>query len=115
MLFIPEGKKGDSQIPADLHDRWTVKLLMLCTDSFGGATSYGRGVGAWKAKNGKIHWDRITVVETWISPDDPKVITRKLNKIVRNLIKMRAELKQKSVAYILNDRFKEVNPNEAGL
>lgn len=108
MLFIPEGNKSDRDIPVDLHDKWVVRLLTLCTDLFGGATSYGRGVGSWKS-SGKIYWDRITVVETWIPPDDPKLIERKLKKILKGLLNMRRQLNQKTVGYIINNRFAEVS------
>ncbi|GEM_PF-6244613 len=48
--FVPEGDRRSKTTPVDLHDRWVIRLMRLCTELFGGATAYGRGVGAWNVK-----------------------------------------------------------------
>ena len=48
LIFVPEGQRESTEVPVDLQDRWVTKLLGVCCDLFGGATSYGRGVGVWQ-------------------------------------------------------------------
>lgn len=69
-VFIPEGDRDDKSIPVDLHDRWAIRLLALCSELFGGATPYGRGVGVWEGSRARC-WDRVTVVEAWYAPGHP--------------------------------------------
>lgn len=75
-VFVPEGDRASKTIPVDLQDRWVVRLLRRCADLFEGATSYGRGVGVWKDKRGRFHWDRVTVIESWIAPDLSDLLKR---------------------------------------
>jgi len=102
LVFVPEGRREPTEVPVELQDRWVRDLLRLCSKEFGGATAYGRGVGAWKdEQSGKIHWDRVTVVETWIDLALPR-LKQKRDRLVRALKKMRKELRQKEVACIID-------------
>jgi hypothetical protein len=108
LIFVPEGQRESASIPVDLQDRWVSRLMTECTHLFGGATAYGRGVGAWRegdAPDAPIHWDRVTVVECWIDPElrDWK---RRLGVVAATLGEMGRELNQKAVACILNGRWK---------
>ncbi|MBI4617105.1 MAG: hypothetical protein HY720_26060 [Planctomycetes bacterium] len=100
-LFVPEGDRASKAIPVDLHDRWVVRLLSLCGDLFGGATSYGRGVGVWKSGRGKL-WDRVTVVEVWAKRDVPDR-EKKMERLERRLREMGRALRQEAVAFAINE------------
>ncbi len=102
-VFIPEGDRTDKSIPVDLHDRWVIRLLGVCTDLFGGATSYGRGAGAWDGPRGRC-WDRVTVVEAWYDPLVPD-FARRVRRLRRHLAAMGRALRQDVVAAILNREF----------
>jgi hypothetical protein len=82
----------------DLQDRWTVRLLGLFAALFGGATAYGRGVGAWRDATGRTHWDRVTVIEAWVDP----ALRRRMRRLGRDLDRMRRDLRQKAVGCILD-------------
>lgn len=106
LVFVPEGQRESTEIPVDLQDRWVTKLLGVCCDLFGGATAYGRGVGVWKEeRTGRGHWDRVTVIESWIDPDLPQ-LEGKMNKLGEALEEMRKKLGQKEVVYIRDGRWK---------
>ncbi len=109
LIFVPEGQRKSTEVPVDLQDQWVMKLLELCSDLFGGATAYGRGIGVWREiRRGrpiKTHWDRVTVIESWIDPALPKVKQR-MTRLARNLDRMRKDLRQKEVACIIDGRWK---------
>ncbi|MBI5367267.1 MAG: hypothetical protein HZA54_09535 [Planctomycetes bacterium] len=88
----------------DLQDRWVIRLLDLFAEMFGGATSYGRGVGAWRDGRGPTQWDRVTVVESWIDPTAPN-LPRRFVRLLCALARMRVELRQKVVGCILDGRW----------
>ena len=105
LIFVPEGRRESTEAPLDLQDRWVMKLLGFCSELFGGATAYGRGVGVWRspgrgrnARSAKTHWDRVTVIECWVNPAIPK-LDRKMDRLGRVLEKMRQELREKEVGY----------------
>lgn len=99
-IFVPEGDRESKSIPVDLHDRWVVRLLELSARLFGGATAYGRGVGVWRQK-GEVHWDRVTVIETWVDPR-LRTLRQKMRELEQGLREMRDDLRQVTVCYILN-------------
>ena len=114
LVFVPEGQRKSTEVPVDLQDRWVMKLLGLCSELFGGATAYGRGVGVWKdEQSGETHWDRVTVVESWI---DPALRRKKgwMNRLTRALEKMCGELRQKEVGCIINGRWMVVQKEMKG-
>lgn len=102
-LFIPEGDRTDKSIPVDLHDRWVIRLLSLCSELFGGATSYGRGVGVWEGDRARC-WDRVTVVEAWYDPDMLDLLAR-VRRLKRHLRTMGRALRQDAVAAMMNNNF----------
>ncbi len=102
-VFIPEGDRTDKSIPVDLHDRWVIRLLATCSDLFGGATSYGRGVGVWDGVNGRC-WDRVTVVEAWYDPNMPDLRAR-VCRLKRPLRAMGRALRQEAVAAMIENNF----------
>ncbi|MBI4618426.1 MAG: hypothetical protein HY720_32815 [Planctomycetes bacterium] len=108
-LFVPEGERASKTIPVDLHDRWVVKLLRLCGRLFGGATSYGRGVGVWE-DGSTLEWDRVTVIESWLdlATED---LCRKLARLRLALREMGKMLDQKAVFLVLGD---EIDTMEIG-
>lgn len=99
-LFIPEGDRESKTKPVDLHDRWVIRLLEVCGRFFGGATSYGRGVGVWTS-GPHFYWDRVTVVEVWADPRKPGHAVR-IRRLKRELEAMRRALRQEAVLYIIN-------------
>ena len=104
MIFVPEGRRASTAIPVDLQDQWVVRLLRECAALFGGGTAYGCGVGVWtdgEATDADVHWDRVTVVECWISPAlrDWK---GRLGSLMGLLHEMRCDLNEQVVACILN-------------
>lgn len=103
-IFVPEGNRDDNTMPVDLHDRWVVRMLALCGELFGGATSYGRGVGVWQGRR-RLCWDRVTVIEAW---RDPTVVDARgrLNRLMRNLRIMGRALRQSAVAYTMHQTIK---------
>lgn len=102
-VFIPEGDRTDKSIPVDLHDRWVIRLLSLCSDLFGGATSYGRGVGVWDGVTGRC-WDRVTVVEAWFDPNLPG-FEKRARRLMRCLASMGRALHQKAIAAMMANNF----------
>lgn len=100
-VFVPEGDRVSNTIPVDLHDRWVVRLLDRCADLFEGATAYGRGVGVWKDRRGRKHWDRVTVIEAWINLPLP-TLEHRVSLLWRDLEKMRVQLRQQAVGCILD-------------
>lgn len=100
-LFVPEGDRESTSVPVDLQDRWAVRLLDRCADLFGGATCYGRGVGVWRDDRGTKHWDRVTVIEVWLDPLEPKLSAR-LDTLGRVLERMRRDLRQVVVGMMHN-------------
>lgn len=100
-VFVPEGDRVSSTIPVDLHDRWVVRLLRRCADLFEGATAYGRGVGVWKDPRGRTHWDRVTVIESWIDLSLP-TLQRRIAALWRDIERMRVQLRQQAVGCILD-------------
>jgi hypothetical protein len=59
-VFVP------SERSIDPDNRWAVNAMMdFCARLFGGATTYGRGTGAWRDRSGRIRYDHVTVVESW--------------------------------------------------
>lgn len=108
IVFVPEGQRKTTEVPIDLQDKWVMKLLHLCSKLFGGATAYGRGIGVWmpaRKRNPETHWDRVTVIECWVDPDTSE-IEQRVNRLARNLKKMRRELRQKEVAAIIDGVWK---------
>ncbi len=103
LIFVPEGDRTAKTVPVDLQDRWTGRLLRLLADMFGGATAYGRGVGAWK-HSGTVYWDRVTVVESWIDPA-ARNLSRRFERLGRELTRMRVDLRQEVVGYMLDGRW----------
>ncbi len=110
LIFVPEGKRRVSTLPIDLHDRWVGMMLHLLSVLFGGATAYGRGVGAWKeprALGARIHFDRVTVIESWIDPG-----TRNLkgahDQVVQVLREMCRDLHEQVVASMMDGVFQFV-------
>lgn len=99
-VFIPEGDRTDKSIPVDLEDRWVIRLLALCSDLFGGATSYGRGFGVWPGAHGRC-WDRVTVIEAWYDPLVPRHASRIL-RLLRALVTMGRALHQQAIAAIID-------------
>ncbi len=106
LIFVPEGLRKSRQIPVDLHDKWVMKLLKMCAKSFGGATAYGRGVGAWKSGQ-KTYWDRITVLELWIDPSIKRLANR-MDRLFSKLQVMCKDLNQDQIGVILNGNWKAV-------
>ena len=105
-IFVPEGNREFDAIPVELHDRWTVRMLEFCTQQFGGATAYGRGIGLWlqgKKQKSKAHWDRITVIESWVSPEVD--LDELIDTVTRKLQPMRRALKQEEVGFTVDGRF----------
>ena len=99
-LFVPDARLESNETPVDLHDRWVIRLMKTCADLFTGATSYGRGTGVWKS--GRAYcWDRVTVVEAWADTRKPDH-ARRVQALVRELIRMGRALRQKAVAYVVN-------------
>ncbi len=98
-----------TEVPVDLQDRWVMKLLNLCCELFGGATAYGRGVGVWRSpgtgRKAKAHWDRVTVIQSWINPELPRLKNR-MKRLGKTLEKMRLELRQEEVACIIDGKWK---------
>lgn len=106
-VFVPEGDRTSKAVPVDLQDRWVIRLLDLFAELFGGATAYGRGVGVWRDGRGKAartHWDRVTVLESWIDPNLP-ALPRRMVRLLRELARMRTALRQKVVGCILDGRW----------
>ena len=105
LIFVPEGRRESTDVPVDLQDRWVMRLLGLCCELFGGATSYGRGVGVWKdVQGGRTHWDRVTVIESRFG----SALRQKkgwMKRLTRVLEKMRKELRQKEVACIIDGKW----------
>lgn len=95
LAFVPEGDRTAKTVPVDLQDRWTLRLLRLLAGLFGGATAYGRGVRVWKHR-GNLYWDRVTAIESWNDPATPGLRGR-MQRLGRNLDRMRADLQQKAV------------------
>lgn len=104
LVFVPEGDRTSKTVPVDLQDRWVIRLLDLFGALFGGATAYGRGVGVWRDPAGRTHWDRVTVIESWVNPALPGNAKRSA-RVWRALERMRADLKQKVVGCILDGRW----------
>ena len=106
LVFVPEGQRKSTEAPVDLQDRWVMRLLGLCCELFGGATSYGRGVGVWKDKRSdKVHWDRVTVVESWVDPG----LRRKKgwrDRLAKALREMCRELHEEEVAYMIDGEWR---------
>ena len=98
-VFIPEGGRSDKSIPVDLHDRWVIRLLGLCSELFGGATSYGRGVGVWEGSKARC-WDRVTVVEAWYEPS-AAVLPRRFTRLKGVLQSTGRALRQEAVAAMI--------------
>ena len=101
-LFVPEGDRRSKTTPVDLHDRWVIRLLRLCTELFGGATAYGRGVGAWKS-GARLHWDRVTVIEVWMRRTGAEV-QQKLHVLREAMVLMGRGLNQEAVACTIGNK-----------
>lgn len=101
-LFVPEGDRLSKTMPVDLHDKWVVRLLRACGKLFGGATSYGRGVGVWTSGRW-FYWDRVTVIEVWADPNHPRHAER-LRLLSREVHAMRRGLRQRAALCIINGR-----------
>ncbi len=104
LVFVPEGDRTSKTIPVDLQDKWTIRVVMRCATLFEGATAYGRGVGAWHDPNRSLHWDRVTVVESWVDPETPRLRAR-FRQFLRVLEKMRVELRQQAIGCMLDGRW----------
>ena len=98
-VFVPEGDRTDKSIPVDLNDRWVIRLLEVCSELFGGATSYGRGVGVWEGSRARC-WDRVTVVEAWFELSARR-LSRRLTRLTRVLTAMGHALHQEAVAAMI--------------
>ena len=103
-LFVPEGDRASKTTPVDLHDRWVIRLLRACGRLFGGATSYGRGVGVWTEARW-FYWDRVTVIEAWAHANHPRHVGR-LHRLSREIHAMRRGLHQKAALCIINGRLR---------
>ncbi len=104
LVFVPEGPRDATAVPVDLQDQWVVRLVHDLTRLFGGATSYGRGVGAWRTDDradAPIHWDRITVVECWIDAKMPD-LRQRWAAVGEELVEMCAALNQQVVGCIVD-------------
>lgn len=106
-LFVPEGDRESKTTPVDIHDRWVVRLLKTCGKLFGGATSYGRGVGVWTS-GPHFHWDRVTVIEVWADASHRRHATR-IRTLERELLKMGRALRQEAVGVIIDGKLKLFN------
>lgn len=101
-LFVPEGDRKSKTTPVDLHDKWVVRLLRACGKLFGGATSYGRGVGVWTSGRW-FYWDRVTVIEVWADASHRLHRTR-MQRLSREIRSMRRGLRQRVALCIVNAR-----------
>jgi hypothetical protein len=61
-------------------------------------------VGAWRERAGAIHWDRVTVVESWIDPDT-RGLPRKVQRLMREVALLREALQQKVIGCMLDGRW----------
>jgi hypothetical protein len=104
-IFVPEGKRKQSDIPKQLHDKWAIRLLAICAELFGGATGYTRGIGVWRSPSGNKVWDDVTVIESWINPDT-NYLKRKMNKVASMVRRMGADLGEKEVAFVVDGFWK---------
>lgn len=112
IVFVPEGSREPKALPVELHDRWVEILLRLFTELFKGATAYGRGIGAWREGDDPKEsptFDRITVVETWISPVVGEPDAR-LTRVIDALAMMCEDLHEMEVACVLDGEFVIVRP-----
>jgi hypothetical protein len=108
-VFIPDARRETRTIPVDLHDQWVIRILKLMARLFGGATAYGRGVGVWRWRN-QYHWDRITVVESWVSKqEDPA----RLAKLGREIVRMLKALGEKEAIVVVFGLFRRYRIKEA--
>ena len=98
-LFVPEGNRESKTTPVDLHDRWVIRLMETCGKLFTGATSFGRGVGVWTS-GPRFYWDRVTVIEAWADTRKPDH-ARRIDAMIRALIKMGRALRQKVVGCVV--------------
>jgi carbonic anhydrase/acetyltransferase-like protein (isoleucine patch superfamily) len=111
MILVPEGDRSSRAIPVDVSDRWLTGLLEMTARLFGGATAYGRGVGTWRKgerRNSPVHWDRITVVETWVRPERRGRRRRsdaRIEALTRYLQHMCRSLRQDEIGTIRNGKF----------
>ena len=110
LIFVPEGKRAVTALPVELQDPWVTNLLRLLSRLFGGATAYGRGVGAWregKSEDAAVHFDRITVIESWIDPRDSKW-EDKSRRVWAALLEMCQDLNEQAIGWMVDGVFKEV-------
>ena len=98
-LFVPEGDRESKTTPVDLHDRWVIRLMKTCGKLFTGATAFGRGVGVWTS-GPRFYWDRVTVIEAWADTRKPDH-ARRIDAMIRALIKMGRALRQKVVGCVV--------------
>ncbi len=103
-LFVPEGDRRSKTTPVDLHDKWVIRMLRVTGRLFGGATSYGRGVGVWTGGR-RFYWDRVTVVEIWADANHPRHLAR-LKRLGREIHAMRRGLRQRAALCIINGEMK---------
>lgn len=104
MIFVPEGKREPTDLPVDLYDKWVSFLLKRLSHLFGGATAFGRGIGAWKEGEGAdapVHFDRVTVVEALIAPKT-KDLGKRLDDAIDAIEQMRESLREKVIGYALD-------------
>ena len=107
VIFVPEGRRAVSTLPVELSDPWVSRLLDLLARLFGGATAYGRGVGAWRegtSEDSIVHYDRITVIESWIDPREPEW-EDKSKKVCESLARMCRDLEEQAIAWMVDGIF----------
>lgn len=107
VIFVPEGKRAVSALPVELNDPWVGRLLEMLAREFGGATAYGRGVGAWRegeSEESVVYYDRITVVESWIDPRDPKWEDR-TGSVCKTIARMCGDLGEQAIAWMVDGVF----------
>jgi hypothetical protein len=67
-------------------------------------------VGTWRKgerKTSAVHWDRISVVETWVRPQQGRPQMARLTRFLRRMCR---ELRQDEIGTIRNGRFVPVFP-----
>lgn len=103
-VFVPEGDRESKTMPVDIHDRWDVRSLKTCGRPFGGATSYGCGVGA-RTSGQRFYWDSVTVIEMWTDPSHPRH-PKRLDDLTRELLRMGHALSQETVGVLMGGKLK---------
>src|SRR5262249_9571522 len=103
----PHHKEGKKDKPLKDQEVWAGAAMDLFADLYRGATAFQTFQGIYKDNDGEVHRDNPILIESYVERSR-LVDAATLQQLVAFAKRMGRETRQKAVALIINDVFREI-------